>query len=141
MNYNKKTLVRLIIFTFLSILVLAGLIYFYNPINKKTVQNTFQNNVAIRSKVVLPMVEQEQLVKSVDAFMGEYKLPKGVQNSYTLSIEKRLDDAIEMIVNPGEEGDIGSIVIHARKTNNVWQVDTSGGPWCTLETFEDKSCF
>ena len=101
---------------------------------------TLQNDVTITSKVPLAISEIEQLATSVDAFMNEYKLPKGVPNSYTLSIEKRLGNAVEVFVSPGENGDSDHYVIQARKTDNVWQVDPNGGPWCTLEAFEQKTC-
>ena len=45
-----------------------------------------KNQITITSKVTLTVPEKEQLVNSVDAFMSEYKLPKGVKNSYALSI-------------------------------------------------------
>ena len=132
------------------LILIAGAIFAYTYQNKKVEKEyniateqevQIKNEVTLTSKVNnLSEKEKEELKNSVDSFMNEYKLPKGVQNSYTLSIEKRKNDAIEMVVNKGEEGDLGNIVIHARKVDGVWQVDPSGGPWCTLEQFESGDC-
>lgn len=124
----------------IAVFAVAGLIYYYQT-DKKLEQDLLQNNISVISKIVISDSEKDQIAKSVDAFMNEYKLPQGVQNSYTLSIEKRLNESIEIIVNPGETGDTGNIIIHARKTDGVWRVDPSGGPWCTLEEFEQRNCF
>lgn len=142
MTKNKKII--------LIILILASAIFAYTYQNKKVAKEDnlateqeaqIKNEVTVTSKVSnLSEKEKEELKSSVDAFMNEYKLPKGVPNSYTLSIEKMKNDAIEMVVNPLREGDLGNIVIHARKVDGVWQVDPSGGPWCTLEQFESGDC-
>ncbi len=131
------------------LILIAGGIFAYTYQNKNTadqdkliVEQTDQikNEIALSSKIELSDTEKDQLKNSVDDFMNEYKLPKGVQNSYALSIEKRKNDAVEMVVNKGEEGDLGNIVIHARKVGGVWQVDPSGGLGCTLEEFEGGDC-
>lgn len=133
----------------LVLILIAGAIFAYTYQNKKvakkdnlaTKQETqIKNVITLTSNIELSDTEKEELKNSVDAFMNEYKLPKGIQNSYALSIEKRKNDAVEMMVNKGEEGDLGNIVIHARKVGGVWQVDPSGGPWCTLEQFEGGDC-
>jgi hypothetical protein len=141
MTKNKKII--------LIILILASAVFAYTYTNKKEVrdslsteeQSQIKNEITLTSKVSnLSETEKDQLKSSVDDFMNEYKLPKGIQNSYALSIEKRKNDAVEMVVNKGEEGDLGNIVIHARKVGGVWQVDPSGGLGCTLEEFEGGDC-
>ena len=135
----------------LVLILIAGAIFAYTYQNKKvakednlaTKQESQIKNVITLSEVEgieLSDIEKEELKNSVDAFMNEYKLPKGISNSYDISVEKRKNDAIEMVVNKGEEGDLGNIVIHARKVGGVWQVDPSGGLGCTLEQFESGDC-
>lgn len=99
-----------------------------------------QNKITLTSKVDLSSAEKDQISKSVDGYMNEYKLPKGIQNSYIISIEKRLNESIRIVVNPGDEGDFGNIIIYARKIGGTWQVNPSGGPWCTLEEFDSGEC-
>ncbi|MES2213577.1 MAG: hypothetical protein V4473_01920 [Patescibacteria group bacterium] len=142
MNHSK--FVR--IFLLILIIIGIGLLVTQKMWVPKTVdtilkkdQNTFKNQVVVTSKVSLTDLERGQIEKSVDEFMNEYKLPKGVQNSYTFSIEKRLNDSIQIIVDADVENN--TVVLYARKTNYFWQVDPSAGPWCTLESFDDKSCF
>ncbi len=141
MTKNKKII--------LIILILASGVFTYTYTNKNTSDRDnltveqkaqIKNEITLTSNIELSDIEKEQLKNSVDTFMNEYKLPKGVPNSYDISIEKRKNDAVEMIVNKGEEGDLGNIIIHARKVGGVWQVDPSGGPWCTLEQFEGGDC-
>lgn len=131
-----------IISVVLLVFLLTSLFYFYSlDRNKEGEKEVFHNKVEFTTKVTLTDLEKEQLIKSVDGFMNEYKLPKGVQNSYRFDIEKRLNDSIQILVNLGQEQDSENIIIHARKINNVWEVDPNGGPWCTLENFDDKTCF
>lgn len=133
----------------LIILILASAVFTYTYTNKKDSsrdilsteeQIQIKNEITLTSNIELSDIEKEQLKNSADSFMNEYKLPKGVPNSYDISIEKRKNDAVEMIVNKGEEGDLGNIIIHARKVGGVWQVDPSGGLGCTLEEFEGGDC-
>ncbi|MFA6270057.1 MAG: hypothetical protein WC657_02500 [Candidatus Paceibacterota bacterium] len=103
--------------------------------------NNIQNNITLTSKVSLSSSEKEQILDSVDGFINEYKLPKGIQNTYKILIEKQLNESIRIVVNPGEEGEVGNLIIYARRVNNVWRVDPNGGPWCTLEEFDQQQCF
>lgn len=139
---NKK--IKILIFVFVLI---AAIIFLYKSPNQEVSQQiterpteNIKNYVTLTNKAQIPESEKDQLVISVDEFMTEYKLPKGVENSYSVSIEKILNDSVQIIVNQGEEGDLGNIVIYARKANGTWQVDPEGGPWCTLEEFDNGDC-
>jgi hypothetical protein len=123
----------------LSILVIV-ILFYYHPINKNTEESFLQNKITLTSNVNITDLEKEQIKKSVDFFMSEYKLPKSVPSSYKILVENILNDSIKIIVNQFETGDAGNVVIYARKINGVWQVDSNSGPWCTLETFSDKTC-
>ena len=104
-------------------------------------QNYIPNKVTVVNNVSLSVKEQEGLLKSVDEYMNEYKLPKGVENSYKIFIESRLNNSIKIEINPEDKYWDSRTTIYARKTNNVWQVDPGSGPWCTLEEFDREECF
>lgn len=120
--------------------ILAVFIFVYIDKNKED-NFSLQNEITFASKINITKIEKEQIEKSVDLFMNEYKLPKGVKNSYKISVESILNDSVKIIVNEFEIGDAGNVVIYARKINNTWEVDPKSGPWCTLETFSDRTCF
>ncbi len=122
------------------ILIVIGYVV-YSFVDKGPGENAFDNQVTIVSKVDISWSERDQLAKSVDQFMNEYKLPKGVQNTYSMTIEKRLNDSIEISTMVLGAGADDSVVIFAKKTSGVWQVDPNGGPWCTIETFDNNTCF
>jgi len=100
-----------------------------------------KNDITFRGQVNLTEKDKAELIKSVDDFMNEYKLPKGVPTPYLIRVERRLGDAVEIDVSFGEDDYTESATLHAEKISGVWQVDPNGGPWCTLETFVDKTCF
>jgi len=104
-------------------------------------QEALKNKVSIQSHIPLTVDEIDQITKSVDEFMNEYKLPGGGQYSYTILVEQKLNNSLKIVVNPEETGDIGNIVLYARRTNDIWQLDPRGGPWCSsLEEFEQGDC-
>lgn len=139
-----------ITFAILLILVVAGLgfSYFFTKTNDRnapamqtTDSNYPPNKIIVIYKVGLTDTEKEQVLKSVDTFMNKYKLPRSnSQNSYTLLIEKRLNDALEVITDPEQLKNDAHTIIYLRKINSLWQVDQNAGPWCTLEEFEQHNC-
>lgn len=124
-----------ILIAILAIIVLAILFTGYKT-SYAPEETLPANEITFASQVELTEKDKAELIKSVDDFMNEYKLPQGVPNSYLIRVERRLGDAVEMNVSFGE-----SAILHAEKKDGVWQVDPNGGPWCTLETFVDKTCF
>lgn len=103
--------------------------------------SSFPNKINTVYKVSLSDLEKEQVVKSVDEFMNEYKLPQGdFQNSYTLMVETRIKDAMKVVTDPEQPKNDTHAIIYLRKIDNAWQVDKNSGPWCTLEEFEQNNC-
>ncbi len=99
------------------------------------------NKINAIYRVSLSDLEKDQVVKSVDAFMNEFKLPKGdFQNSYTLLVERRLKDAMRVVTDPEQTKNDTHAIIYLRKVEGIWQVDRNAGPWCTLEEFEQRNC-
>ena len=103
--------------------------------------NNPPNKIDAIYKVSLSDLEKDQVLKSVDAFMNEFKLPKGsFQNSYTLRVERRLNDALMVITDPEQKENDTHAIIYLRKIGAIWEVDKNAGPWCSLEEFEQHKC-
>jgi len=118
-----------------------GPIVFKRNSSQTTSQNHTPNKIDAIYKASLSDTEKEQVVKSVDAFMNEFKLPRGdFQNSYTLLVERRLNDTLKVVTDPEQAKNDTHAILYLRKVNDVWQVDENAGPWCTLEEFEQRNC-
>ena len=152
-NY-KKGILSIAILLLIMGWVLAGWFFFklsnqnntpafLNSVKKESSQEELTNNqIIITSQVAFMIPEIQQIVKSVDGFMNQYKLPKEVQNVYTISIVERKNDAIKIIIDPKEKDALYNNVLYARKTNAEWAVDANAGPWCaSLKTFEENNCY
>jgi hypothetical protein len=99
------------------------------------------NKIIAVYKADLTVLEKDQVMRSVDAFMNAYKLPHGdFQNTYTLLVERRLNDVMLVITDPEQPKNDTHATLYLRKANDIWSVDPSGGPWCTLEEFERNDC-
>jgi hypothetical protein len=156
-NFNKG-LFAIILIVLVAGWVLAGWLYFkpeshssiqeannelvsWNGKNTET-QLESGNQIIIKSKIALTPAEIEQVIESVDEYMNEYKLPKGVQNVYTISIEESNSAAMKIVFNPEEKQAAANNILYARKTNNKWAVDANAGPRCpTLKAFIEDSCY
>jgi hypothetical protein len=132
---------KLKIFILILVILISGLLFFGYEVSYAPESNLPKNEITFTSQTTLDQKENVEIIKSVDDFMNEYKLPKGVDNFYEISVEKRAADSIEIFVTFGEENNKESAIIYAEKTNGVWNVDPNAGPWCTLETFANKTCY
>lgn len=129
-----------ILIAILAIIILAILFAGYK-ISYAPVDTLPKNDITFANQVELTEKDKAELIKSVDDFMNEHKRSKEVLGSYLIRVERRLGNAVEMNISFEEEAHTESLVVYAEKKSGVWQVDPNGGPWCTLETFVDKTCF
>jgi hypothetical protein len=143
---NYKGVVLTSVFLFIVIVLLGGCTRLFTKysgagVAENVKENIANNKVAIVTRIPLEAFEIMQLASATDRFMNEYKLPKGVQSSYDLLIDKRLNNSIRIVVNESKEGDDGNVVLYASRVNEVWTLDPNAGPWCTLEEFDKKECY
>lgn len=140
---NKRNIIIVIV-----IGVLAGVLYYNRTqaptVEDKTMQNQVQqqisNNITAVYKVEMSEEEKQQVTSGVDAFMREYKLPKGMSSAYTLQVDSKLNNALKVLTNPESPESDFHATLYLRKVNGTWAVDQNAGPWCTLEQFEQGKC-
>ena len=120
---------------------LGPIVFRHKNASQTTPTSPSANKINTIYKVELSSQEKDQVTKTVDAFMNDFKLPKGdFQNSYTLEVAQRLNDTLMVITDPEQKENDTHAIIYLRKTAGVWQVDRNAGPWCSLEEFERNNC-
>jgi hypothetical protein len=159
---SMKKLFKLTTYLFIVLFLACGVVWFFQKNKVKNIndringgvlndkmggtlesnEGTFSasNTVEVISGVPLPKQEQDSLLVSIDSFMSEYRLPKGLNNSYKVDIRSRLHDSIKIIINPEDLSSGSKTVLYAHRENGIWKVDSNGGPWCSLEEFDANRC-
>lgn len=139
MNLNKKDIVSVVV---IIALLVAGFIFLNKQPADKTQSLTpeIKNSITIVDSVGLETNEKNQIKAAIDAFMKEYKLPKGVESSYTLQIQERINNALQVETEPQQAQSDLHAVLFLKKTDGVWQIDLSTLPNCTLKQFEKGEC-
>ncbi|MBL8030053.1 MAG: hypothetical protein JNN11_02295 [Candidatus Doudnabacteria bacterium] len=141
MKFNKKHLVLVGVIG-LAILAVA----FLNkkpalPVeNKQESAQAIKNQITIVDSVGLEAAEKNEIKAEVDVYMNKYKLPKDIENVYTIQIQSRINNALKVETNPGEQPDDFRSILYLRNVNGVWRLDESAGPECAFELFERGEC-
>lgn len=138
---NKKVIVVFLILFVMLVWVSYSFIGNKKEVVKNEITKNIPNKVTTESNIMLTESEKETLLKSVDGYMNEYRLPKGVENSYEVLIDSRLNDSIKILINPKDKYSDSKTTVYARKINNIWTVDSKSGPWCTLADFDSGECY